>query len=117
MPEEIKVMIVEDDKSVREGLRMLINGSDGYECMAACSSAEEALNEISKLQPHVVLMDINLPGMNGIECVVGIKNSWPAIQVMMLTVFDNTDEIFKSLQPAQRVICLKKLLLLNFLKP
>lgn len=81
MAEDIKVMIVEDDQAVRDGLHMLISGSDGY-CIAACAAAEEALREISHYQPQVVLMDINLPGMNGIECVVHIKNSWPEIQIM-----------------------------------
>jgi len=104
----IKVMIVEDDEAVREGLRILIDGSDGYECIAACQSAEEALGIIPQNHPQVVLMDINLPGMNGIECVVGIKNSWPEIQVMMLTVFDNTDEIFKSLTAGATGYLLKK---------
>jgi DNA-binding NarL/FixJ family response regulator len=108
MPEEIKIMIVEDDEAVREGLRMLINGSDGYSCIAACRTAEEALDEISGDQPQVVLMDINLPGMNGIECVVGIKNTFPEIQVMMLTVFDNTDEIFRSLEAGATGYMLKK---------
>jgi DNA-binding NarL/FixJ family response regulator len=104
----IKVMIVEDDEAVREGLRILIDGSDGYECIAACPSAEEALDIIPRNHPQVVLMDINLPGMNGIECVVGIKNLWPEIQVMMLTVFDNTDEIFKSLTAGATGYLLKK---------
>jgi DNA-binding NarL/FixJ family response regulator len=108
MSDEIKVMIVEDDRAVREGLRLLIDGSEGYECIAACPSAEEALRIINENHPHVVLMDINLPGMNGIECVVCIKNSWPAIQVMMLTVFDNTDEIFKSLSAGATGYLLKK---------
>ena len=104
----IKVMIVEDDDAVRDGLRILIDGSDGYECIAACPSAEEALSIIPMNFPHVVLMDINLPGMNGIECVVGIKNMWPEIQVMMLTVFDNTEEIFKSLTAGATGYLLKK---------
>jgi DNA-binding NarL/FixJ family response regulator len=108
MAESIEVMIVEDDKAVREGLQFLINGSDGFRCMAACCSGEEALGEISRQQPQVVLMDINLPGMNGIECVVGIKNSYPEIQVMMLTVFDNSDEIFKSLAAGATGYMLKK---------
>ncbi len=108
MSEEIKVIIVEDDHQVREGLRQLISGSDGYNCVAACSSAEEALGQIAGHHPAVVLMDINLPGMNGIECVVCIKNSWPDIQVMMLTVFDNTDEIFKSLTAGATGYLLKK---------
>jgi DNA-binding NarL/FixJ family response regulator len=108
MSETIKVIIVEDDQAVREGLQMLINGSDGYLCIAACASAEEALGIISKQQPQVVLMDINLPGMNGIECVVCIKGSHPEIQVMMLTVFDNTEEIYKSLAAGATGYLLKK---------
>lgn len=105
---EIEVMIVEDDHAVRDGLRFLINGSEGFRCTAACASAEEALIEISQHQPHVILMDINLPGMNGIECVVVIKNNCPEIQVMMLTVFDNTDDIFKSLAAGATGYLLKK---------
>lgn len=108
MPEEIEIMIVEDDGAVRDGLRFLINGSEGYRCIAACPSAEEALSIISDHQPQVVLMDINLPGMNGIECVVGIKNTYPDIQVMMLTVFDNSEEIFKSLAAGATGYMLKK---------
>jgi DNA-binding NarL/FixJ family response regulator len=108
MSEVIKVMIVEDDQAVREGLQILINGSEGYNCIAACSSAEEALKILPQLLPHVVLMDINLPGMNGIECVVCIKNTLPDIQVMMLTVFDNTDEIYKSLAAGATGYLLKK---------
>jgi DNA-binding NarL/FixJ family response regulator len=108
MSEDINVMIVEDDAAVREGLRLLINGSDGYQCIAACPSAEDALDTISENLPQVVLMDINLPGMNGIECVVCIRNSFPEIQVMMLTVFDNTDEIFKSLEAGATGYLLKK---------
>ena len=91
MPDAIKIMIVEDDTAVREGLAALINGSEGYECRHACSSAELALEQIPDYMPDVVLMDIHLPGMNGIECVVCLKNAYPEIQVMMLTVFDNTE--------------------------
>jgi DNA-binding NarL/FixJ family response regulator len=108
MNEDIKIVIVEDDKAVREGLRMLIDGSEGYRCLAACRTAEEALGCIPLQYPDVVLMDINLPGMNGIECVVCIKNSWPEIQVMMLTIFDNTEEIFKSLSAGATGYMLKK---------
>jgi DNA-binding NarL/FixJ family response regulator len=108
MIEDIRVMIVEDDDAVREGLRMLINGSEGYQCVASCPSAEIALVEISEHQPQVILMDINLPGMNGIECVVCIKNLFPEIQVMMLTVFDNADEIFRSLEAGATGYMLKK---------
>jgi len=108
MSELIRIIIVEDDDDVREGLRILINGSEGYSCPVACSTGEEALKVIPVHQPQVVLMDINLPGMNGIECVVCIKNTWPEIQVMMLTVFDNTDDIFKSLTAGATGYLLKK---------
>lgn len=108
MPEPIHVMIVEDDEAIRDALRMLINGSDGFLCPVACASAEDALMEIPQHQPQVVLMDINLPGMNGIECVVYIKNTWPEIQVMMLTVFDNPEDIFKSLTAGATGYLLKK---------
>jgi len=108
MTEVIKVIIVEDDQAVREGLQMLINGSEGYNCIAVCSSAEDALKIIPQHLPQVVLMDINLPGMNGIECVVCIKSAYPEIQVMMLTVFDNTEEIFKSLAAGATGYLLKK---------
>jgi DNA-binding NarL/FixJ family response regulator len=107
-PVVIKVLIVEDDKAVREGLQALINGSSGYECNCACSSAEEALQKVPEYEPKVVLMDINLPGMNGIECVICLKNAYPDIQVMMLTVFDNTEEIFNSLAAGATGYLLKK---------
>ncbi|HNX43969.1 MAG TPA: response regulator transcription factor [Bacteroidales bacterium] len=108
MEREIKILIVEDDAAVREGLRMLIDGSVGYHCIAACPSAEEALKILPGEIPDVVLMDINLPGMNGIECVVCIKSVHPEVQVMMLTVFDNTEEIYKSLAAGATGYLLKK---------
>lgn len=108
MEDSIKVMIVEDDKPVREGLQALISGSEGFICDYACSSAEDALVKISVYKPRVVLMDINLPGMNGIECVICIKNAHPEIQVMMLTVFDNTEQIFQSLSAGATGYLLKK---------
>lgn len=108
MQDTIQVMIVEDDTAVREGLRTLIDGSEGFSCKSACGSAEEALKILSDIMPDVVLMDINLPGMNGIECVVYIKNSFPQIQVMMLTVFDNNDEIYNSLAAGATGYLLKK---------
>jgi DNA-binding NarL/FixJ family response regulator len=108
MPDEIRIMIVEDQEDVREGLRMLINGSEGYMCVSACRSAEEALEKLLNEAPDVVLMDINLPGMRGTECVVHIKNRYPQIQVMMLTVFENNDEIFRSLEAGATGYLLKK---------
>jgi DNA-binding NarL/FixJ family response regulator len=106
--EEIRIMIVEDQDDVREGIRLLINGSEGYRCIEACRSAEEALEKIGDCNPHVVLMDINLPGMRGTECTVHVKNSYPAVQVMMLTVFENNEEIFRSLEAGATGYLLKK---------
>jgi DNA-binding NarL/FixJ family response regulator len=108
MNDEIRIMIVEDQEPVREGLRVLINGSEGYRCIAACRTAEEALGCIGHELPDVVLMDINLPGMRGTECVVHIKNSYPEVQVMMLTVFENNEEIFTSLEAGATGYLLKK---------
>jgi DNA-binding NarL/FixJ family response regulator len=108
MQEDLRIMIVEDQEGVREGLRMLINGSAGYRCVAACRTAEEALEVLSEAAPHVILMDINLPGMLGPECVVHVKNRYPEIQVMMLTVFENNEEIFRSLQAGATGYLLKK---------
>ena len=93
----IAVSIVEDDPGVRSSLVKLINSSPGYKCVSQHSSAENALDEIPKLKPDVALMDINLPGINGVECVRKLKPLLPRTQVIMLTVYQNTDNIFKAL--------------------
>ena len=93
----IAVSIVEDDPGVRSSLVKLINSSPGYRCVSQHSSAENALEEIPKLKPDVALMDINLPGLNGVECVRKLKPLLPRTQVIMLTVYQNTDNIFKAL--------------------
>jgi DNA-binding NarL/FixJ family response regulator len=93
----IAVSIVEDDPGVRSSLVKLINSSPGYRCVSQHSSAENALDEIPKLKPDVALMDINLPGINGVECVRKLKPLLPRTQVIMLTVYQNTDHIFKAL--------------------
>ncbi len=94
----IRIAVVEDDNTVREGLKILLDGSEGIRCVAACSSGEEAVGLLPGLQPNVVLMDINLPGMNGIECVLTLKLAHPAMQFIMLTVFENSENIFNSLK-------------------
>ncbi len=93
----ISVSIVEDDPGVRSSLVTLINSSPGYRCVSQHASAENALAEIPKLKPDVTLMDINLPGINGVECVSRLKPLLPRTQVIMLTVYQNTDHIFKAL--------------------
>jgi DNA-binding NarL/FixJ family response regulator len=93
----IRVALVEDDPQVREGLESLLDSSSGFRCVAACASAEEALQRLPALSPDVVLMDIQLPGMSGIECIRRLKQEKPQLQISMLTVFEDHDRIFQSL--------------------
>jgi DNA-binding NarL/FixJ family response regulator len=93
----ITVGIVEDNEQIREGLAILINGSADYSCVATCPSAEDCLKQLPAVRPNVVLMDINLPGMSGIDAVRRLKELSPETQVMMLTVYEDDDQIFKSL--------------------
>ncbi|HHY84478.1 MAG TPA: response regulator transcription factor [Verrucomicrobia bacterium] len=93
----ISVSIVEDDGEVRASLAHLINRSPGYRCVSAHASAEEALRELPRVKPDVVLMDINLTGLNGVECVRRLKPVLPATQIIMLTVYQNTENIFNAL--------------------
>src|SRR5450756_2971703 len=81
----ISVSIVEDDPGVRSTLAKLINSSPGYRCVSQHASAENALEEIPKLKPDVTLMDINLPGLNGVECVRRLKPLLPATQVITVS--------------------------------
>jgi DNA-binding NarL/FixJ family response regulator len=95
--QRIRVALVEDTETVRTGLELLIGNSSSCSCVAAVGSAEEALTAIPELKPDVVLMDIHLPGMSGIECMGQLKGRMPKLQVMMLTVFEDHDRIFQSL--------------------
>jgi len=93
----IRVSIVEDNGRVRGSLARLIALTDGFECVSEHGSGEEAMAALPKTKPEVVLMDINLPGINGVECVRQLKPLLPDTQVMMLTVYENTDLIFQAL--------------------
>lgn len=92
------VAIVEDDAGIRENLQALLNGSTGYRCVCVCGSGESALVDIPHHRPDVVLMDINLPKMSGIECVARLKAKMPDLLVVMLTVYDDGDSIFRALK-------------------
>jgi len=107
-PDSIKVAIVEDDRAIREGLAYLIQRSAGFQCVAACADAEEAVVGLLQKQPDVVLMDIQLPGMNGIECIRRLKQQQPSLQIMMLTVLEDHDRIFQSLAAGASGYLLKK---------
>ena len=104
----IKVAIVEDNDKIREGLATLIDGSEGFECSAAYESAEEALRQLPAYKPDVVLMDIHLPRMSGIECVEKLKERNPDLQIMMLTVYEDDEKIFKSLTAGATGYLLKR---------
>jgi DNA-binding NarL/FixJ family response regulator len=93
----IKVSIVEDDVRVRGSLARLIASAKEFCCVSQHPNAENALVELRVTQPDVVLMDINLPGMNGVECVRRLKELLPDTQVVMLTVYENTNIIFSAL--------------------
>jgi DNA-binding NarL/FixJ family response regulator len=104
----IQIAIVEDEKAVRDGLKLLIDGTEGYKCVALYPNAEQALGEIFDANPDVVLMDIHLPGMSGIECVRRLKKEEPDFQIVMLTVYEDDEEIFKSLAAGAHGYILKK---------
>jgi DNA-binding NarL/FixJ family response regulator len=93
----ITVCIVDDAPEVRESIEEFITRSPDFECLGAFGSGEEALSAIPALGPHVVLMDINLPGMSGSQCVRKLKDKMPQLQAMMLTVYENSERIFEAL--------------------
>ena len=88
---------MEDDALIREKLSKLISRADGFACLGTYANAELALSGIPRQKPDVVLMDINLPGMSGIECVRNLKLALPSVQIVMLTVYDEVGQLFKSL--------------------
>lgn len=94
----IRISIVEDDDRIRNMFIILLEGAEGFRCVSGYSSAEDALADIPSKKPDIVLMDINLPGMNGIECVKKLKAEEPEIFIVMLTVYEDNDRIFQSLE-------------------
>ena len=93
----LKVGIIEDQPRIREGLRSLIDGTDGYRCVGSFGSMEEALAQLDRELPDVMLVDIGLPGMSGIEGMRHIKARHPSLAVLMLSVYDDDRRIFDAL--------------------
>jgi len=104
----IRIAVVEDDKMVREGLQMLLEGSPGFSCVATYANGEDAMVSLPEIEPDVVLMDINLPGMNGFECIRSLKALDLSMLFIMLTVFENADTIFNSLSAGASGYLLKQ---------
>lgn len=104
----ITISIVEDNDKLRGTLAKVIGRAEGFRFVSDYASAEEALAGLPKVRPEVVLMDINLPGMNGVECVRKLKALLPQTQVMMLTVYEDTENIFNALAAGASGYLLKR---------
>jgi DNA-binding NarL/FixJ family response regulator len=93
-----RIAIVEDNKLIRESLVDFVQTDPEYECVCACATAEEALKQLPRHQPEIVLMDIQLPNVSGIECTARLKQLLPAVRILMVTVYEDTERIFKALR-------------------
>jgi len=94
----IQVCIVEDLEEVRNGLAAIINMTDGFKVLHSFGTAEDALQHLKSLHPDIVIMDINLPGMSGIDCIRQAREKNPSMQFMMFTIYENSDVVFQALE-------------------
>ena len=104
----ITVSIVEDNEQLRATLARVINRAEGFRCLSDYLNAEDALKDLPQVLPEVVLMDINLPGINGVECVRQLKQLLPQTHVIMLTVYEDTENIFNALAAGAAGYMLKR---------
>lgn len=93
----LKVVVVEDNDSIREGLKILIDGTEGYSCVESFSDCESMLKKIVKLKPDVLLMDLGLPGMSGVEGIKKAKAFLPELTILVLTVYEENELVFDAL--------------------
>jgi DNA-binding NarL/FixJ family response regulator len=94
---DIKVAIFEDNNSLRQSLYQLINGSDGFKCVGAFEDCLDLMKNVEETKPDIVLMDIQMPGINGIEGVKMLKEKYPEIRILMQTIFEDNEKIFYSI--------------------
>jgi DNA-binding NarL/FixJ family response regulator len=104
----IKILIYEDNPQLREGLSMLINGSDGFEVLAGYKNCNNVVDEVEAWKPDVILMDIDMPGVNGIDGLKLIRKVNTDVKILMLTVFDDNKNVFESLRAGANGYVLKK---------
>lgn len=104
----INVVIVEDNRSFRDKLAAYLNETPGYRCVSTCDSAEDALKIIPQLLPDVVLMDIHLPNLSGVDCTRQLKDICPSVQILILTVYEDNDRIFGALKAGASGYLLKR---------
>ena len=102
------VAIVEDNNDFRASLALYLDEAQGHRCVCACSTAEEALQKIPRLLPDVVLMDIHLPNLSGVDCTRRLKELCPSIQILILTVYEDNERIFGALQAGASGYLLKR---------
>ncbi|HEY3932247.1 MAG TPA: response regulator transcription factor [Verrucomicrobiae bacterium] len=100
---------MDDEKELRESIATFVNNSPGFRCISAYNSGEAALKHLPQERPDVVLMDIHMTGMSGIECVRRLKAILPELQIVMLTVYEDTEQIFKALSAGASGYMLKRL--------
>jgi DNA-binding NarL/FixJ family response regulator len=104
----IKVAIIEDDPRWRTNLELLLQETEGLEFVGSFGSGEDAVRDLPTRRPQVVLMDINLPGISGVECTRQLRELLPSVQIVMLTVYDDSDRIFHALQMGANGYLLKR---------
>ena len=104
----IRVLIYEDNPQLREGLTMLIDGSDGFNVMASYKNCNNIIPELEAWKPDVILMDIDMPGVNGIEGLKKVREQNQEVKVLMLTVFDDNKNVFEALKNGANGYLLKK---------
>lgn len=107
-PEAIEVAIVEDSAGIRQQWERLISATSGFHCVCVCADGEEALRRLPACRPQVVLMDISMPGMSGIECTSQLKQILPGTQILMVTVHNDHDRVFQALKAGASGYLLKR---------